>query len=115
MQALSTLHGRNTRGDWSLLVQDLAFFDVGTLNRWALEFDATTQPQGPVVLEEAPGTHIPDDDPAGIERILSTDVDGSIGSVELSVDITHTWISDLRISITPPSGGTEVPPQRDGR
>lgn len=107
LQALSTLHGRSTRGYWRLLVQDLAAIDSGTLNRWALEFKVVTQPQGPVVLEEQPGTHIPDNDDVGIQRSLSTDAPGKVGSVEVSVNITHTWISDLRIILRSPEG-TEV-------
>jgi M6 family metalloprotease-like protein len=107
VQALATLNGHSTKGDWALLVQDLAYFDKGTLNRWALEFDVLAQPPGPVVLEELPGTHIPDDDPVGIQRTLTTNAPGSIGSVELTVDITHTWIADLRVSIRSPEG-TEV-------
>ena len=104
VQALATLHGRSTKGDWRLLAQDLAPVDVGTLNRWALEFAAVAQPQGPVVLEEAPGTHIPDNDPVGIQRSLSTNAPGNVGSVEVSVDIAHTWIADLQISVRSPAG-----------
>ena len=103
-QALSTLHGHSTKGNWRLLVQDLAAVDVGTLNRWALEFTAVGLPQGPVVLEEAPGTHIPDNDPTGIQRSLSTNAPGNVGSVEVSVDINHTWIADLQISVRSPTG-----------
>jgi M6 family metalloprotease-like protein len=104
VQTLATLHGHNTKGDWRLLVQDLAPADLGTLERWALEFCAVPQPQGPVVLEEAPGTHIPDDDPDGIRQSLSTNAPSNVGSVEVSVNITHTWIADLRISLQSPTG-----------
>lgn len=104
VQALATLHGHSTKGDWRLLIQDLAPADVGTLNRWALEFAAVAQPHGPVVLEEAPGTHIPDNDPEGIQRSLSTNAPGNVGSVEVSVDITHTWIGDLQIGVRSPAG-----------
>ena len=107
LQALATLHGHSTKGGWMLFVQDLAPADVGTLNRWALEFTTAGQPQGQVVLEEAPGTHIPDNNAAGIQRNLSTNALGNVGSVEVSVDITHTFIADLRISLRSPAG-TEV-------
>ena len=107
LQALATLHGHSAMGDWRLIVQDLAAADVGTLNRWALEFTTSGPPQGQVVLEEAPGTHIPDNNPAGIQRNLSTNATGNVGSVEVSVDITHTFIADLRISLRSPAG-TEV-------
>lgn len=104
LQTLATLHGHSTKGDWRLQVQDLAPVDVGTLNSWSLEFATVAQPQGPVVLEEAPGIHIPDNDPAGIRRSLSTNASGNVGSVEVSVDITHTWIADLQISVVSPTG-----------
>ncbi len=104
VQALATMHGHSTKGEWRLLVQDMASVDVGTLNRWALEFDAVAQPQGVVVMEESPGIHIPDKDPVGVQRSLSTNAPGNVGSVELSLDITHTWIGDLRISFRSPAG-----------
>ncbi len=98
IQALATLHGHTTKGDWRLLVQDLASADTGTLNRWALKFSVTPKQQSPVILEESPGTHIPDDDVAGIQRTLSTYEPGNVGRVEVSVDITHTWIADLNLA-----------------
>jgi subtilisin-like proprotein convertase family protein len=104
LQALATLHGHNARGDWRLWVQDLAAADVGTLNRWALEFITAGQSQAQVVLEEAPGTHIPDNNPVGIQRKLTTTATGKIGSVEVSVDISHTYVGDLRISLSSPAG-----------
>ena len=104
VQALATLHGHSTMGEWRLLVQDLAPADVGIFNRWALDFNAVALPHGQVILEEAPGTHIPDNNPAGIRRSLSTNAPGTVGRVEVSVDITHTWIADLRITIRSPAG-----------
>jgi subtilisin-like proprotein convertase family protein len=111
---LATLHGHSTKGDWTLQVQDLAPADIGTLNRWAVEFTAAAQPQGPIVLDEAPGTRIPDNEPAGMQRSLSTDTPGQVGSVEVSVDISHTWIADLQISLRSPAGTTVMLHDRSG-
>lgn len=113
--ALATLHGKSTRGDWTLLIQDLAAFDEGRLNQWGLKFEAGDISSGPVILSEAPGTHIPDDDPTGIERSLSTNESGNIERVEVSVDITHTWIGDLRVSLQSPQGSEVVLHNRSGR
>lgn len=113
--ALATLHNHSTQGDWSLWIQDLARFDTGRLVRWALEFDTSGQTEGPVTLEESPGSHIPDNDPAGILRSLSTAAAGTVGSVELSVDITHSWIGDLRISLRSPAGSEVMLHDRTGR
>jgi len=113
--ALATLRDHSTQGDWALLVQDLARLDTGTLNRWGLEFDAAEQPQGPVTLEEAAGSRIPDNDPAGITRSLSTAQAGNVETVELTVDITHGWIGDLRIVLRSPAGTEVVLHDRSGR
>ncbi|PHS39835.1 MAG: hypothetical protein COB07_05400 [Sulfurovum sp.] len=104
LQTLSLLHGHSTKGAWMLQVQDLAPADVGILNHWALKFTVASPSQGKVVLEEVIGVHIPDDDPVGIIRTLSSSATGNIASVEISVDIVHTWIEDLQISLRSPSG-----------
>lgn len=113
--ALASLNNRSTQGNWTLQVQDLASADTGTLNHWAMQFDAIDQPQGPVVLEEAPGTHIPDNDPSGINRSLSTTASGSVGSVEVSLDITHSWIGDLLVSLRSPEGTVVTLHNKSGR
>jgi len=104
VQGLATLRDRSTQGEWSLLVQDLAAADVGTLNSWAVEFDTPDQEQELVILEETPGTHIPDNDPTGITRELTADSAGNVASLEVTVDISHTWIADLQVSISSPAG-----------
>lgn len=108
LQTLATLRGRGTRGNWRLQVEDLAPADTGTLERWALAF--TTSGAGPaeVVLEEAPGTHVPDASPAGVARSLATAATGTVGSVEVTVDISHPWIGDLRLTLRSPSGDQVV-------
>jgi M6 family metalloprotease-like protein len=107
LPALATLRGRGTQGAWRLTVQDLASADTGRLNRWWLEISAAAAVVAPVELQEAPGTPIPDAPSAGIERGLSTTSTARVGSVEVAVDISHTWISDLRVSLVSPTG-TEV-------
>ncbi len=108
LPALATLRGRSTQGTWRLSVQDLAAADVGRLNRWSLELSsvpgATT---APVELSESPGTAIPDHPNPGVERALTAVTAIQVGSVEVSVDISHTWIGDLGVSLRSPAG-TEV-------
>jgi M6 family metalloprotease-like protein len=100
---LTALIGRSTRGTWKLQVQDLAASDIGSLNRWSLEFPVAGS-QGPVVLEESPGTLIPDNVPTGIQRSLVATNSGSVGTVEVALNITHTYIGDLQVSLVSPSG-----------
>lgn len=107
LPALATLRGRSTQGTWRLQVQDLAPADTGRLNKWSLEFASTAAALAPIELKEAPGAAIPDNKPSGIERALQAAGAMQVGSVEVSVDIAHTWIGDLRVSMLSPAG-TEV-------
>ena len=102
LPALATLRGRSTQGAWRLTVQDLAPADTGRLNRWSLEFSAAGAALAPIELTESPGTPIPDYPHAGIERALATTSTVRVGNVEVSVDISHLWIGDLRVSLKSP-------------
>jgi M6 family metalloprotease-like protein len=105
--ALATLRGSNAQGPWKLTVQDLGPSDTGRLNRWGLEISNAPPAVVPVDLQEQPGAAIPDFPSPGIDRVLSTTSAMRVGSVELSVDIAHTYIGDLRVSLVSPAG-TEV-------
>jgi M6 family metalloprotease-like protein len=104
-EALRTLVGQSAQGDWTLSVKDLAAADTGHLKEWRLEIDPTVD--AAVELDEAPGTIIPDDNTSGISRTLSTDAAGKVSNVSVSVDITHTYVSDLIVTLISPAG-TEV-------
>lgn len=99
---LRTLIGQSIAGDWALHVQDLARADQGRLNRWGLEIKGGAQASDVILLEESPGVNIPDNDPAGVERTLTTTATGQVGKVEVSVDITHTYTGDLLVSLISP-------------
>jgi subtilisin-like proprotein convertase family protein len=114
LPALATLRGRSTLGMWRLTVQDLAPADVGRLNRWSLDIASAIGVVSPIDLQEAPGTAIPDAPSGGIERVLSTTATSRIGSVEVSVDIAHTWIGDLRVSLLSPAGSEVLLHDRAG-
>jgi subtilisin-like proprotein convertase family protein/subtilisin family serine protease len=109
---LGILLGDLSRGDWTLLVQDLARLDRGTLNRWALELSGQTDAL--VELSEEPGVKIPDNSAGGIERTLTSNVDGRVGEVEVALDITHTYIGDLVVSLVSPAGSNVVLHSRSG-
>jgi subtilisin-like proprotein convertase family protein/subtilisin family serine protease len=102
---LAALAGQNMRGRWVLAVQDLAPVDEGVLRRWSLEL--VPRSGGVVEVEESPGTRIPDNQPAGIERTLAVNAAGRVADVEVALDITHTYVGDLRIALVAP-GGAEV-------
>lgn len=102
--ALATLSTRSVRGNWTLQVQDLAAEDVGRLNSWGMEIAVTREP---LIAEDAASVQIPDNVPAGISRTLNLPGGDVIKDIAVSVDITHTWIGDLLVTLTPP-GGTPI-------
>lgn len=102
LPALDTLIGQSMAGDWTLQVQDQAFADKGVLNSWELEIEGATN--SPVILEESPGTHIPDNDPTGIERTLTSNAGGNVKEIEVLIEITHTYQQDLIVTLVSPSG-----------
>jgi subtilisin-like proprotein convertase family protein/subtilisin family serine protease len=103
---LGALRGQFTQGDWTLLVQDLAAVDTGRLNRWELEIQG--QEDAVASLSENPGVSIPDNNVGGIERSVATTESGTVHDVEVAVDITHSFIGDLEVTLVSPAG-TSVP------
>ena len=103
LPALAALLGDQAKGDWRLQVADLASVDVGTLRRWGLEMnlEATTQT---VHQEAAPGLAIPDNVPAGVSSSITVGQAGTAKGLKVAVDITHTFIGDLRVELVAPSG-----------
>lgn len=99
---LSNLVGQSLTGEWTLHVQDLAAVDYGRLNSWGLEIKGRVGGGDIIVLEESPGIKIPDNNPTGIERTLTTDVIGQVQDLEVAVDITHTYIADLIVALISP-------------
>ena len=108
---LSALKGQSVQGAWTLLIQDLAAVDVGRLNSWGLEVAANGDL---IALEDAPGVNIPDNNPTGVERTLTASAAGQVKDVEVSVDITHTYIGDLLVTLVSPAGTNVVLHQRAG-
>ncbi len=106
---LGLLAGASLEGAWTLHVQDLARQDTGTLNRWQLEIQIreSAVTDGPVEAESEPGIRIPDQDPTGISDTIRLDAGGTLRDVAVAVDISHTYIQDLVVSLVSPAG-TEV-------
>lgn len=53
----------------------------------------------PDILTSSPGLAIPDATPAGVTDSINEASSFSVGDVNVSVDITHTWIGDLNVSL----------------
>lgn len=105
--SLAPLVGKNVQGDWILSVRDVAGQDVGKLNRWSIE--AAVEGAATIARGEArPQLSIPDNTPAGVTSTIPISQSGNAGKIKVSVDITHTYIGDLRIELISPGGRTAL-------
>jgi len=57
---------------------------------------------------------IPDNKPAGVSSILSVPSKGKVTSISISVEIIHSWISDLTASLRSPAGTSVILHNRQG-
>lgn len=101
--ALAALLGDQAKGNWRLQVVDLANADVGTLRRWSLEMNLEATAQT-IHQEAAPGLAIPDNVQAGVSSSITVGQAGTARGLKVSVDITHTFIGDLRVELVTPTG-----------
>lgn len=93
-----------SEGLWTLRVYDLAARDRGRLKFWKLTLfgNAAT----PVVVEDEAGLLIPDNSVSGVERMLEIMTEGTVRSIAVDVDITHSYIGDLVVELIAPQGET---------
>jgi lysyl endopeptidase len=56
----------------------------------------------------SPGASIPDNSPAGLNSEIEISQAGQLLSLEMSLDITHTWVGDLIINLTHVESGTTI-------
>jgi extracellular elastinolytic metalloproteinase len=111
--SLQALLGEEAQGNWTLKVADVASQDVGRLRRWGLEMDLDTSTQ--LVRDEAsPALSIPDNDPAGVTSSIAVAQSGSAQRIKVNVDISHTFIGDLRVELVSPTGQQSVLHDRFG-
>lgn len=103
LPGLVAFAGTPIQGTWRLFVKDLAPQDVGRLEEWSLQLVAEEQNRT-ILLEEAPGLTIPDSNPEGLVRTLLNEAEGKLQAISVEVDISHTYVSDLRIRLQTPSG-----------
>jgi len=105
-QALSAFTGKNTSGAWKLRVRDLAAADVGTLNTWKVTFNGYSTLTA--------NTAIPDNNTTGITSTINVAATGTIVSLSVRVDITHTFKGDLEVSLIGPDNTTVLLHNRTG-
>jgi len=63
----------------------------------------------PVVLKESkPNLLIPDNDPVGIKDMFIINKSGEIKKISVDIDITHTYIGDLEVTLETPFGSSII-------
>ena len=90
-------------GVWTISVSDNYGADLGTLNSWGLNFRVgeTAAAANETVSEFTNDrvADIPDNNTEGVSSYIDIDASGSIKGLELALDISHTYISDLEITL----------------
>ncbi|MCP4253108.1 MAG: M6 family metalloprotease domain-containing protein [Candidatus Scalindua sp.] len=103
--ALSTCNGKSMMGDWTITVKDNVARDAGRLNSWKIEIEYD-EVDKVIKKELSPAMAIPDNDPRGIQSIISISEDGTAKDIKVSVEISHTFIGDLQVDLISPSNKT---------
>jgi extracellular elastinolytic metalloproteinase len=111
--ALAAVEGSEARGTWALHVSDRASRDVGRLRRWGLRLELADGGPG-AHGRSRPALQIPDDDPQGVTDSITLAQAGSVGALRVGLDVTHTYVGDLRVNLTAPSGQQATLHDREG-
>lgn len=71
--------------------------------------------RGPAIrLTQEQSIPIPDNDPQGIASSLEVSETGVIKRIQVAIDIIHTWVGDLVVTLVPPQGEPIVLHNRQG-
>lgn len=70
---------------------------------------------GPVAVKRTPNLTVPDNDAAGVVDTITVARDGKVKGVKVEVDLKHTWIGDLDVSLVAPDGTAVKLHARGGR
>lgn len=94
-------------GDWS------PWFGYGKVDAFeavamALRLKNMVDPRKKIVRVSVDNLVIPDNEPAGVISIIEINEEGIIERLEVGLHISHTFHSDLAVTLTSPSGKTIV-------
>jgi subtilisin-like proprotein convertase family protein len=104
--------GKHAAGSFTLNAADHAQNNIGVLKDWSLTVEVTGAKREE--WKESPEITIPDNDPKGIVRELNVNGCGALDNLELTVDISHTWIEDLVIKLESPDNHEVTLHDREG-
>ncbi|MEL6180290.1 MAG: proprotein convertase P-domain-containing protein, partial [Myxococcota bacterium] len=134
--------GANLKGTWTLSVSDHARIDTGAIKGWSMTFETSATPEvcddnqdntgdglidcddpacaevcmgaGSLSGSRTPEIAIPDDNSEGIRDTITLTQEGQAGDIRVEVEIEHTFIGDLTVTLTSPAGTTIVLHDQEG-
>ncbi len=112
---LSVFVGDEVSGNWTLSVSDHAAVDTGKLMFWELELSMHRTDKRELTKDTDANLRIPDNSPEGVESLIEISETGSVVRLDVPVDISHTWVGDLRVSLVSPAGTEVILHNRSGR
>ncbi len=111
---LTDFNGQTAAGTWTLKVVDRARYDTGSIDAWSLTITATYGSATHDFVSGDTPISIPDNNSTGITSNLNVTGSATVTSFDVTVDITHTYIGDLVVTLYTPSGGSVVLSNREG-
>jgi len=111
--SLGTMTGLPIRGVWGLEVVDMASADTGKLRQWRIEADVIRSSS--IRREAILQATIPDNQPAGISSTLVFNEQLMVSDIAVELDVTHSYIGDLRVKLRSPDGTDVVLHERVGQ
>ncbi|BBB31845.1 hypothetical protein TTHT_0221 [Thermotomaculum hydrothermale] len=118
-------NGKSAVGTWKLKVVDNATYDTGTIDGWSLTIKATyssdsggddggTTPTTHTYVSSDTPISIPDNNATGITSSINVPDSAVVTEIKVTVDITHTYIGDLIVTLVAPNGATATLSDREG-
>src|SRR3954469_2955940 len=109
-EPLGAFIGENPNGTWTITVSDDGTSGVGNLLSWGLEIEsipATPPPASASSYTQSPGAAIS----AGAPSVVTDEIQAFgespyLGDVDVTTNISHSQLNDLRIALTSPAGTT---------
>jgi len=98
---LNDFNGVDIAGTWELHVVDSARYDQGRVNSWSLHVTSGSgEVVEPVRFASQQQLDIPDNDSHGVQSVISVPEQLTIASLQVEIDIQHTYVGDLVIELS---------------
>lgn len=75
---------------------------------------SSEEPGTTIHVEANPNLAIPDNDPNGVANVLNVMEEATVARMTVSLNIQHSYIGDLNVSLIAPDGKTAILSDRQG-